>query len=486
MVTSTVEARRASLVWALDSVLEPALQRGLAVGTITCSRSWSSQAELVNKLKLLFGHGVEFMQAGVPPTLENLAVVLKMKNANTVFRMLRAVNDWNWLIDNVRLSASDRGQLSVAGNAMVIRSDPHSRTGASIFGVASRSIPEAVMKRLAKNGVAPGYNAPSNTIATDCSVWLVEVGEGWSLVLRIEPLVERTWFDPASYDEQQRPHAEAALSAIHGEYETSDMVVVRTSLIDSYLTSVKEIIGDASGLTYESGCLQRGEMGKRTAFVGGQLGQIMAVQAHGAHPFFDLARLQPHDPRARGGGPTDPWSGLVAIGEESCSFLLDREDKPRGSLEMAWGAKAALLSKGPDRVRGIFRPVNDKVVRDAGGDPTGTRYVVGQAKVGKHGAQLSERVQVGFLVREHRGEVSSGWSVPLEDIYDPTVQRRTIARAEAHCKRMDSKGEFRTALSHLRDAGVQQNKVRVLPQIRARNGLAMVADILSTRTALNI
>jgi hypothetical protein len=486
MVVPTVELRRASPVWALDNILVPVLYQGLAEGTVIRPPAWNSAAELSQSLKLLFGYGIEFLREEIPLTLTNLGSRLRMPTPR-VLSLLGAIKDWHWLIDHVRLVPSEHGSLGLSGNVMVVKSDPHVRSGASIFGVDSRSLPEVVMKRLREHGLAPSYNHPSNSIATDCSVWLVEIGDGWSLALRVEPLIERTWFDPESYETGLRPYVEAVLEEVHGPYPASNLRVVRERLLDSYLGSVKEISGDASGLTFESGCLQHGELGKETSFVGGRLEQIMAVQGHGARPLFDLPRLPPHDPRVRGGKPWGAWSGTVTIGEEDCSFLLDDEDKPRSSWEMAWAAQMVLSSaEGPPHLRGIFRPASDRAVQKACEDPEQVRYVVAQAMVGKHGATRKQRVDTGFVVRDHRGEVSSGWSVPFGNVHNLTIQEEVISQGEGHLRRMAPDGEVENTMSYLRAAGVQENITRVLPQIQARHGLILTSDILNTRAALYV
>jgi hypothetical protein len=486
MISSTAKVEPVSPSWALESILLPSLEEGIESAKIARSRRWSSPEEQARALQVMFGFGMEFLRCGIEPTLERLAVAMHQSSASHAFRTLGAVKDWNWLIDRIRLRDSGRGRPNLADSALLIRSEPQLRRGASVFGVYSRSIPAAVMKALDEHDLAPAYNPPQNSMATDCSALLVEVAEDWRFALRVEPLAERTWFDLDCYDEAQRPYAAEALRRIHGEYQACDMAVVRDSLIDSFLSSVQEIAGDASGLTYESGCLQQGEMGKRTAFVGGQLSNVMAIDRTGARPMLDLQRLGPHHPRARGGAPMDPWSGKVAIGGEDCSFLLEGENRPRSSHEMAWAAQTALLSKGPVELRGIFRPVDKTVIANAGYEPDDVRYVVARAGVGKHSAPASERVDVGFLVRDYRGEASGGWSITFGDLRNPGVQRAAIRQAEAHCKRMAPNGEYRQAISNLRNAGIQRNKARALPQIRARHGLILIADILNTRAALYV
>ncbi len=486
MVTSTVRAERASPVWALENILMPVLERAITEGTVIRPSGWSSAVELTRSLELLFGYGIEYLREGAPLTLGNLARALRMPNAR-VQALLGAVADWHWLIDNVRLSPSDNGSLGTAGSVMVLKGSPHLRSGANIFGVASRSIPEVVMKELGEYGLAPASNPPANCTATDCAVWLVEIGDGWSLVLRVEPLIERTWFDPERYEKGLRPYAKAALEGLHGSYPASNLTVLRERVLDSYLGSVKELTGDAGGLTFESGCLQHGELGKEVSYVGGRLEAITEIEGYGARALLDLPRLSPHDRSARRGDPVDPWSGQVKIGDEHCSFLLEGEDKPRSSREMAWAAYMPLHAvESPPSLRGVFRPASDRAMQEACADPERTRYVFGQAMVGKHGATRSQRVRVGFMIREYGGEVASGWSVPFGDVHTVAVQIEAIKQAEGHIKRMAPNGDFDQTVSYMRGAGIQESLVRVLPQIQARHGLILVSDILNTRAGLHI
>ena len=306
-------------------------------------------------------------------------------------------------------------------------------------------------------------------------------------MLRVEPLIERTWFDPESYEKGLRPYAEAALEEMHGAYPASNQTVVRERVLDSFLGSVKELTGDAGGLTFESGCLQHGELGKEISFVGGRLDAIMSIQGHGARALLDLPRLSPHDRAARRGEPVDPWSGQVKIGDETCSFLLEGEDKPRSSRDMAWAAYMPLNSvENPPSLRGVFRPASDGAMQEACADRERTRYVFGQALVGKHGATRAQRVRVGFMIREYGGEVASGWSVPFGDVHTVATQIEAITQAEGHIKRMAPDGDFEQAVTYMRGAGVQEHITRVLPQIQARHGLILVSDILNTRAGLRI
>jgi hypothetical protein len=440
VVLSTAGLRQASPVWALEELAVPAIREGIADGKIIPLRKRNGEDELVAQLTLLLGYAIESLQEGVPLTLSDLARQVRLPNPARVLGLLGTVRSWPWLLDRLRFMPSDQGVLGVGRSAMVLKGAPIARRGAAIFGVASRSWPQPVMKRLESLGLAPAYNHPSHSMATDCSAWLLEVADDWSLALRLVPMPEQTWFDPDSYDEELRPYVREVLEQIHGPYDTSNARIIRRQVVE-LLRHIAELQGDATGMVFESGCIQHGLKGKTTAFVGGDLGQVKAMEAEGAVAFLDLSRLPPDDPRAYGEVPYSPWSGRVSIGAGDCSFLITGRRGEFGSHEMAWAAQMAIASEDrPEHLRGIFRPVSEVALNASGEDLRGVRYVVGQALVGKRGASAAARERVGFLVRDYRGEVSSGWSIPWGDIHKPEVQAAAIARAESHLRRVAPDG----------------------------------------------
>jgi len=402
----------------------------------------------------------------------------------SVRTLLEKIEDWNWLVDNLRFAASNKGSLDTSGSVLVMKSIPVGRSGSSIFGVASRSMPEGVFERLGAGGVAPAHNPSPNSLAVDCSVWLIEVAADWQFALRIEPLPEDTWFDPRRYDESQRTIAQEALADAHGLYTTSTKEIVRDDVLGSFLASAVDLQGGANGAVVESGCLQHGPLGVGEVFVGARLDEIRNVERAGARAFFDLARVPVRDPDARRRMPKDPWSGTVRMGEEDCTFEFD-EMRLRNRAEMTWAAQMELgLTPHRSELEGIFRPVGDRVLRRACPDPSGVRYVVSRAWVGKGDAPRSQRQEVGFLVRDYRGELGSGWSVPFDDILQPEAQVEVIRLAEDHLRRVGPRGEVAQTVGHLRNAGVQAGLTRGRQQIQAIHGMAMAADLLDTRARL--
>lgn len=473
---------QASPVWALNHILAPTVLLGLKEGTIVRPPAWEKDADLVDSMKLLFGFHIVAVRNQEKLKLVELGSKLQMPTPQ-VLSLFGAVRDWRWLTDSLRFAQSNRGVLGLEESVLVLVGEPNLHSGANIFGVSSRSMPACVLRALAEQGMAPAYNPPANSTATDCSVWLVEVNPNWCMVWRVEPLPERTWFDPASYDEEQRPFAEAALRAEHGVYTTSSARVIDEEIVTRLVDAMKRHGVDPAGLSIESGCLQHGPKGKETSFVGSHLEALQAIHSHGFRPFLDLQRGKAGGDIARGGSTCGPWTGKVAIGGKDCSFLLDN-DEVRNSGEMAWAAQMRLNSEdGPERLRGIFRQVRDNAVRMACDDPERVRYVVSQALVGKHGAPKEKRVKVGFLVREEQGGVSSGWSILGEDIHDEVVQYKAIAQAEKHLQRMGPRGPVLSKVKRARAAGIQTTGVRKLTQIQARHGAIIGADILNTRAS---
>ena len=304
MVTSTVEARRASPLWAIASILVPVLRLGFALGKITRPPGWSSDQELINSLKLLFGYQLEASEAGRVLRLNTIAS--KLKRPTTKIYDLFACVDWRWLNDNLRMYPSEHGCLSMEDSVLVLKATPKTLTGSNIFGVHSRRMPDPVIRELEKHGLAPAYIPPKNCIAADCPIWLVEIGPGWSFGLRVESVAEGTWFDPARYDDDQRPIAEEVLGEIHGEYTVSTKRIIAEDIIDSFLDSVAAVGHSADCLTFESGSIQHGPHGRETYFVGGGLDMIHRIHRRGAHAFLDLPRLPPSDQGKRGAAPAPP------------------------------------------------------------------------------------------------------------------------------------------------------------------------------------
>ncbi len=174
------------------------------------------------------------------------------------------------------------------------------------------------------------------------------------------------------------------------------------------------------------------------------------------------------------------------MGDEDCTFELD-DKRPRSRADMTWAAQMELgVTPRRSDLEGIFRPVGDRVLRRACPDPAGVRYVVSRAWVGKGNVPRSQRQEVGFLVRDYRGELGSGWSVPFDDILQPEAQVEAIKMAEDHLRRVGREGEVVQTVEHLRSAGVQAGLTRGRQHIQAMNGLAMASDILDTRARLFI
>ncbi len=167
-------------------------------------------------------------------------------------------------------------------------------------------MPEGVFERLSEAGLAPPHNPSPNSLAIDCSAWLVEVAGEWQFALRIEPLPEGTWFDLRRYDEDQRPIVQEALADAHGLYSTSTKEIVRDEVFGSFFDSAVELQGGAHGAVVESGCLQHGPLGIDEVFVGARLEEIRNIERSGARSFLDLARVPVRDPDARRRMPKDP------------------------------------------------------------------------------------------------------------------------------------------------------------------------------------
>jgi hypothetical protein len=476
---------RGTPLWALDLILVPILEGGLREGHIRRLRG-RSDAELVRELRRVFGCGIKLLRESRPINLPHLAGPLQLSQAS-VRTLLERIEDWNWLIDNLRFAASDRGQLDTSESVLVLKSMPVGRSGSSIFGVASRSMPEGIFDRLEAAGLAPPHNPSPNSLAIDCSVWLVEIAAQWQFALRVEPLPEGTWFDLRRYDEDQRPIVQEALADAHGLYTTSTKEVVRDEVFGSFLASAVNLQGGADGAVIESGCLQHGPLGIDEVFVGARLDEIRNIERAGARAFLDLARVPVRDPDARRRMPKDPWSGTVRMGEEDCTFEFEKDRRPHDRAEMTWAAQMELgLTPRRSDLEGIFRPVSDRVLRLACPDPSGVRYVVSHAWVGKGDVPRSRRQQVGFLIRDYRGELGSGWSVPFDNILQPAAQVEAIKMAEDHLQRVGPRGEVIQTVEHLRGAGVQGGLTRGRLQIQAMHGMAMAADILDTRARLYI
>lgn len=476
---------RGSAVWALDEILAPVLERGLREGHIACLRG-RSDAEMMHELRRVFVCGIKLLREGQSISLAHIAGPTRLTEAS-LRTLLEKIEDWNWLVDNLRFAESSRGQLGTAESVFVLKSMPIGRSGSSIFGVASRSMPEGVFERLRAVGLAPPHNPSPNSIAIDCSAWLIEIAEEWQFALRIEPLLEGTWFDLDRYDADQRPLAQQVLADAHGFYATATKEIIREDVLGSFFASAVDLQGDARGAVVESGCLQHGPLGRDEVYVGARLDEIQSVERSGARAFFDLARVPVHDRDARRRMPKDPWSGTVRMGDEDCTFEFEKDKRVRNRADMTWAAQME-LGHTPRRadLEGIFRPVSDRVLRRACPNPSGVRYVVSRAWVGKGDAPRSRRQEVGFLVRDYRGELGSGWSVPFGDILQPQVQVEAIKMAEGHLVRVGRDGGVMQTVEHLRNAGVQGGLTRGRQQIRAMHGVAMSADILDTRARLHV
>jgi hypothetical protein len=486
---------RAPPTWVIEKVLIPAIEAGIAKGEITVLNG-STQEQFIRQLRRIFVAALKLRREGIPLNFETLARELtspeqKMRQAR-LKAWLGKIEDWNWMIDDVRLRESDRGGLPIEGSTMILKGDAYpDHKGASIFGVASRSIPANVMKALKERGLAPIRNPSPHSTATDCSAWLVEVAEAFTLALRVEALTEDTWFHPEKYERELGPEhrkvAEEVLHRTHGFYETSTRKVVGTEMLGSYLNSVTRLRGSAAGLTFESGCIPQGIWGKSELFIGSRLDQALAIETHGARAFFDLARLSPDDQQARRRPDRKPWSGNLSVGEVDCLFSLEDNREPRERWEMAYGASVALgIVDGRPEVEGIFRPANERAVREGSSDPDNANYAIAQARVGKAGTRQGGWPSVGFLVGSCGGAVPSGFSIPFGDLRQPSLQRKAIEMAESHLRRVGPEGQFHETLERHRKAGVQGAQARIRSHIQALHGLILVTEILDLRARLYI
>lgn len=478
---------RAPPTWVLDQILIPAIEEGVAKGEIAVLNGLT-QEQFVRHLRRIFAAALKLRREGVPINFEALAGELMMSQPK-LKAWLGKIEDWNWLIDEVRLRESERGGLPIEGSTMIVKGDPVPRKGASIFGAASRSIPGNVMKAFAERGLAPAHNPSAHSTATDCSAWLVEVAEAFTLALRVEALTEKTWFHPERYELELSPEhrkvAEEVLFRTHGFYETSTRKIVGTEMLGSYLNSVTRLRGSAAGLTFESGCIPLGIWGKTELFIGSRLDQALAIERHGARAYFDLARLSPDDQRARRRPDRKPWSGHLSVGEVDCLFSLEDNRGPRESWEMAYGAGVALgIVDGRPEVEGIFRRANERAVREGSSDPDHANYAIAQARVGKAGTHPSGWPSVGFLVGSCGGAVPSGFSIPFGDVRQPSVQRKAIEMAESHLRRIGPDGPFTETIKRHREAGVQRAQARIRSQIQALHGLILAIEVLDLRARL--
>jgi hypothetical protein len=477
----------------IEKVLIPAIEEGIAKGEIAVLTGFTEE-QFVRHLRRIFVAALKLRREGISLNFETLARELTSPQQEMRQARLKAwlgkVEDWNWLIDEVRLRESDRGGLPIEGSTMILKGDPYAdHKGASIFGVASRSIPGNVMKALKERGLAPSHNPSAHSTATDCSAWLVEVAETFTLALRVEALTENTWFHPEKYERELGPEhrkvAEEVLHRTHGIYETSTRKVVGTEMLGSYLNSVTRLRGSAAGLTFESGCIPQGIWGKSELFIGSRLDQALAIETHGARALFDLARLSPDDQRARRRPDRKPWSGQLSVGEVDCLFSLDDNRRLRESWEMAYGAGVALgLADGRPEVEGIFRPANERAIREGSSDPDNANYAIAQARVGKAGTRQGNWPSVGFLVGSCGGAVPSGFSVPFGDIRQPLLQKKVIGMAESHLRRIGPEGQFSETIKRHREAGVQGAQARIRSHIQALHGLIMVIEVLDLRARL--
>jgi hypothetical protein len=480
---------RAPTGWAVEEILLPVLRQGIADGRIEKLRGLDPPG-FVEELRRIFELALELRRAGLPIDPEGLAAGLDLSQAQLMTRLGR-VGDWNRLVDEVRLRRTTRGALPLRGSILVLKGDPFLRTGANIFGVASRSIPGAVIGALAEEGLAP-ENASPNVTATENPAWLIEVGPGWSLALRIEPLPQDTWFDPERYEREfgtrERAIAEEELRRIHKYKPRSTRRIVGEDVFGSLFASIIRAGRTAAGVTVESGCLPHGVFGREELFIGSRLDQAMAIESHGARAFLDLARLSAGDPGTRRRPEGRPWSGYLGIGEATCVF--DLEGGLGGVLQswdMALAASAALgLAEGDPRSAGIFRPADRRMVAEACQAPGEVNYAVAQVGARKAGERGGHWRQVGLLVGSRAGMLPSGWSVPFADMRTPSNQREVIAMAEAHIARMGPDGAVAETMGRLRGAGVQGSQARTRPHVQALNGLIFATDILDLRSRLYI
>lgn len=480
---------RAPPTWALDEILVPALQQGIAAGEITVPRGLEP-AQFVRQLRRCFAAGLKLRHEAKPVSFEALERELGI-NQPQLKGWFGKIDSWNWLVDDLRFRPSVRGKLEVAGSTMILKGDPFPRKGSSIFATASRSIPGRVYKGLAEAGLAPAHNQSSHSTSTDCSVWLVEVADGFTIVLRVLPLPEDTWFDPEKYERDLGPEARAIaedlLERTHGHYEVSTRKTVGVDAIESVLRSISRHRESAAGVVFESGCLPQGIGGRREKFVGSRLDQALAIEQHGARSFLDLARLPVDDPKSRRRPDRKPWSGRLSIGEDDCLFEQEGGVQTRQSWEMSWGAGVALgITPSDSAVEGIFRRANERAVREGSSDPGQANYAVAQVRVGKEGTPTSKWPSVGLLVGASGGAVPSGFSVPFADVRQISTQREVIKMAEEHVERVGRDGPFVAALERLRDAGVQGTQARIREHIESLNGLILSLDILDVRSRLYI
>jgi hypothetical protein len=475
---------RAPPAWVLDQILVPALEEGIAGGEIAVLHGHTPE-QFVRHLRRIFTALLKLRHEGVPISFEVVAKELGMTQPQ-LKGWLGKIDDWNWLIDEVRLRESERGILPIEGSTMIVKGDPVSRKGASIFGSASRSIPRKVMAALAERGLAPSHNPSAHSTVTDCSAWLVEVAEAFTLALRVAPLTENTWFDPEKYERELGPEhrvvAEEVLHQTHGYYETSTRKIVGTEMLGSFLGSVSRLRGSAAGLIFESGCIPQGIWGRNELFIGSRLDQALAVERHGARALFDLARLSPYDQQARRRPDRKPWSGRLCVGEDDCLYSLEDNRPPRESWEMAWGAGVALgIADGRSEVEGIFRRANERAVQEASVDPDHANYAIAQARVGKAGTPVSGWPSVGLLVGSSGGSVPSGFSIPFGDIRQPSLQRTVIEMAESHLHHIGPDGPFMSELARCREAGIQGAQARIRSHLESLHGAILVTEILDLR-----
>ncbi len=100
-------AGRGSPIWALDLILVPILEKGLQEGHVKRLRG-RRDAETVRELRRVFGCGIILLREERSINLPHLAGPTQLSEAS-VRTLLERIEDWNWLVDNLRLAASDHG-----------------------------------------------------------------------------------------------------------------------------------------------------------------------------------------------------------------------------------------------------------------------------------------------------------------------------------------------------------------------------------------
>lgn len=457
--------------WARHQLLEPQLEDLLLAEKLQIPSRFGSRGEAFEAIWKVFEEQMHLLQAGKPQRITGLADATGRSGAQ-VQELLAAVLDWPALVHGLRFRESDRGQLSMDGSALVVKTAPAPAYGPSVFGACSPAHPKEVCEVLASHALPVGSQRTQDK-AIDSSAYLVEVNPRVSLGLASAVLPEGSQWDHTEAEryplEIQEEVRKALIIAAGGKFKVKTGEILRKEIFAPFLASRARYAVDSADLLVESGWIACGPKGSRYRFLGGELDMIRFLQKNGCAPFLDL--------------PRNLFPGPLKGQPLDCTFLLP-DGREIAGMYLTWAAQVAFGVRAPNRkLKDVFRLVDDTTLQMTGADPDAVEYAFAVATVGK--SESRKRMSTGLLVRNDGGTLS-GWGVPGFDPHDNVQLRQAIVQAEGHIERMRPSGGFQRTVERLQAAGLQTMGVKLPQHRKCRENLILGADILLQRALLHL